>query len=228
MYRACLRVSCVTRTVDTLMFGNGCSGLRVACCHAAMPRVAHRPCIVACCNPACCRLQSHVAMLFDACCPFCMLHGVIACGSNMLQCCMLHATWCSLCAVRCMLSVVRVACCIFACVACMLHIPVACFTDVLRAARLVRCVLLLHVAIIAAYWDSRRILGFKLHLASCVFHVAHRMMCLANAAAAAPTDAGALAHARGAWVGTYPITVVPASPMTASLTTVGKAAATSA
>jgi hypothetical protein len=47
------------------------------------------------------------------------------------------------------------------------------------------------------------------------------MMCFARAAAAAPTDDGALAHARGAWVGTYPITVVPTSPATAPLATVG-------
>jgi hypothetical protein len=110
----------------------------------------------------------------------------------------------------------------------MLHIPVACFTDVSHAARLVRCVLLLHVAIIAAYWDSRRILGCTSHLASCVFHVAHRMMCLVHAAAAASTNDGALAHARGAWVSAYPITVVQTPPMTVSPTTVGKAAATSA
>ncbi len=76
--------------------------------------------------------------------------------------------------------------------------------------------------------NNCRTLGFTLHLAFCVFHVAHRVVYLAHAAAAAPTDDGALAHARGTWVGTYPITVVPASPMTASPTTVGKAAATSA
>jgi hypothetical protein len=99
----------------------------------------------------------------------------------------------------------------------MLPIPIACFTDVLRAARLVRCALFLHVAIIASYWDAR-----------CIFHVAHRMMCFARAAVAAPTDDGALIRARGAGVGTHPTTVVATSPATASPTTVGKADATSA
>jgi hypothetical protein len=48
------------------------------------------------------------------------------------------------------------------------------------------------------------------------------MMCLAHAAAAAPTNDGALAHLRGTWLGTYPITVVQTSPKTVSPTTVGK------
>ena len=43
-----------------------------------------------------------------------------------------------------------------------------------------------------------------------------------NAGAACPDQAtGWQAYAGGAWVGTYPITVVPTSPTTASPTTVG-------
>ncbi len=48
------------------------------------------------------------------------------------------------------------------------------------------------------------------------------MMCFTHAAAAAPTDDGALAYARGAWVSTYPIIVVPTSPTTSPPTTVGE------
>ncbi len=44
-----------------------------------------------------------------------------------------------------------------------------------------------------------------------------------NAGAACPDQAtGWQAYTGGAWVGTYPITVVPTSPATASPTTVGK------
>ena len=44
-----------------------------------------------------------------------------------------------------------------------------------------------------------------------------------NAGAACPDQAtGWLAYTGGAWVGTYPISIVPTSPTTASPTTVGK------
>jgi hypothetical protein len=132
---------------------------------------------------------------------------------------MLHAA-CYLVQFMCsLLHSVRFACCMLhSCLRCMhvaysLHGPAHALRTVIA-----RC-------------NDCRLLGFTshigMHVASCVFHVAHRMVCLVNAAAAAPTDAGALAHGSGAWVGTYPITVVPASPMTASPTNVGKAAATS-
>jgi hypothetical protein len=136
----------------------------------------------------------------------------------MLQSGMLHL----ICVASCILPVLHVSCCLFfaccisvaRCPFCTLHADCG-MLSVVQAAR---C--LWHpvrFAIIAAHWDSRCIL----HLSCCASRGV-LPACLPRAAAAAPTDDGALAHARGTWVGTYPITVVATSPMTAPPTTVGK------
>jgi hypothetical protein len=168
--------------------------------HPAAPCMLHVASCLCCMRQVSCRLLLHVAYLF---CTVPVLH--VACRQRHATCCCLLHVVCSL---HYMVSVSHVAC-------------------LLRHATWCRLVCCLwhpgRFAIIAAHWDSRCIL----HLPCCASHGV-LTACLAHAAAAAPTDGGALAHADDAWVGTYPITVVPASPTTAPPTTVGKAAATPA
>ena len=136
----------------------------------------------------------------------------------MLQSGMLHL----ICVARCILPVLHAVSCrlflhvvisVARCPFCTLHAD----CGMLSVMQATRC--LWHpvrFAIIVAYRDSRCIL----HLSCCASHGV-LTACLPRAAAAASTDDGALAHARGAWVSTYPITVVATSPMTAPPTTVG-------
>ncbi len=141
---------------------------------------------------------------------FSLLHVAKQHAASDLRC-ILHLAWVACC----------VSCCLFLHVASLLHGArfACCMPSVACCLCRVACCQLhpVRFAIIAAHWDSRCIL----HLSCCASHGV-LTACLPRAAAAAPTDDGALAHARGAWVGTYPITVVPTSPKTASPTNAGK------